>query len=218
MSRTPKYRIVDALIDRHGRTYASASGIRLRDTPSPLFRLLTLSLLLSARIDAEIAVAACRALGDAGWTTPENMADARWEERARVLNHSGYARYDERTSTMLADTSELLMFRYDGDLRRLRDEAGHDAKKERRSLQQFSGIGPTGAAIFSREVQLVWEEMYPFADRRALQTAERLGLGDDVSDLVRNTSGREQFTVLVAALVRCGLADDHDDVLKAARR
>jgi hypothetical protein len=43
-------RVVAALLDRHGRTYAAEAGIRLRDAPAPLFQLLCLSLLLSARI------------------------------------------------------------------------------------------------------------------------------------------------------------------------
>ena len=217
MSRTPKHRVVAALIDRHGRTYANEAGITLRNTPSPLFRLLVLSLLLSARIDANIAVAAARALAEAGWTTPEKLADSRWEERARVLNRSGYARYDERTSTMLADMSDLVLRRYDGDLRKLRDAAGHDPAEERRALQDFSGIGAVGAAIFAREVQLVWDEMYPFADDRALGCAERLGLGAEVKDLQRNTSDQEHFTLLVAALVRCDLAGDHAAILEAAK-
>ena len=46
------------VLDTFGRSYADAAGIRLRDTPAPLFQLLCLSLLLSARIRADIAVAA----------------------------------------------------------------------------------------------------------------------------------------------------------------
>lgn len=216
MGRIAKHRIVEELLDRHGRTFADEAGIPLRDTPSPLFRLLVLSLLLSARIDGEIAVAAARALADEGWTTPAKMSSSTWEARARSLNESGYARYDERTSTMLADTTDLLLEEYGGDLRHLREQAGHDPDAERRLLQQFSGIGTVGAAIFSREVQLVWDEMYPFADERALRCAERLDLGDDVSDLRRNTGDRSELTRLVAALVRCDLAGDHDEILDLA--
>lgn len=217
VSRIPKHRTVGALLDRHGRTYAVEAGITLRNTPAALFRLLVLSLLLSARISSGIAVAAARAVWTAGWTSPEHLDASRWEERVKVLNGSGYARHDERTATMLADTTGLLIRRYGGDLRRLRDAGGRDPHEERRLLQQFSGIGPVGAAIFSREAQLVWDELYPFADRRALRAAERLGIGDDVAALQRNTTGREQFTLLVAALVRCDLSGDHDQILTAAR-
>lgn len=209
--------VVDVLLDRHGRTYAAEAGIRLgRNTPAPLFQLLCLSLLLSARISAEVAVRACRALLDAGWTTPLRLADSTWSARTRVLNESGYARYDESTSRMLGRTVDTLLRRYEGDLRRLRDAANRDPDEERRLLQDFTGIGPVGASIFSREVQLVWDEQYPYADDRALVAAERLGLGGDPVDLQQLTDGVEQFTTLVAALVRCGLAGDHDEVIAAA--
>jgi hypothetical protein len=98
-----------------------------------------------------------------------------------VLNQAGYARYDERTSTILADTSALLLDRYGGDLRRLRAAAGHDSAAERRLLKEFKGIGDVGVDIFFREAQRAWSELYPFADRRALQAAGRLGLGADVA-------------------------------------
>jgi hypothetical protein len=211
------HRIVESLLDRHGRTYASQAGIRLRNTPAPLFRLLCLSLKASARISSGIAVAASRSLADAGWTTPAKLAASSWSERTRVLNRSGYARYDESTATMLATTTGLLLGRYRGDLRVLRDRAGRDPDDERHLLQEFTGIGDVGAAIFSREVQLVWEEMFPFADERVLEVADRLGIGSDVAAMSRGTSDVGELTRLVAALVRCDLAGDADAVLDSAR-
>jgi hypothetical protein len=83
-----------------------------------------MALLMSARIRASTALDAARALFRRRWTTVPRMAEASWEERARVLNESGYARYDERTSTALGDTAQLLIDRYGGDLRRLRRAAG----------------------------------------------------------------------------------------------
>jgi hypothetical protein len=97
-------------------------------------------------------------------------------------------------------------------------EAGRDPDEERRLLQQFSGIGPVGAAIFSREVQAVWDEVYPFADQRALRVAADLGLGADVTALRRCTTDAADLARLVAALVRCGLAGDQADILDRARR
>jgi hypothetical protein len=213
----PKPSIVTALLARHGRTYAAEAGIRLaRNTPAPLFQLLCLSVLLSARIRADSAIAAAKGLRAAGWTTPDRMAVSTWSQRTKVLNRAGYARYDERTSRMLGDDITILRERYRGDLRRMRDEAGHDPATERWLLQDFKGIGAVGASIFAREVQLVWGEQYPYADDRALESARRLGLGDDAPSLVRLTDGVAQFTTLVAALVRCRLQGDHDEVLAAA--
>jgi hypothetical protein len=213
----PPARVVRALLDRHGRTYADEAGITLSDSPGPVFRLLTLALLLSARIRADAAVSAARALAGAGWTTPQALAGATWEQRVRVLNKAGYARYDEKTATMLDHTAALLLDRYGGDLRRLRHEARHDPVVERRLLQQFPGIGPVGSSIFAREVQGVWPELYPYVDQRALAVAARLGLGSDATDVQALGGGPDALTVLVAALVRCGLARDEDGVLAAAR-
>lgn len=208
----PTADVVDALLARHGTTYAAAAGIRIRNTPAPLWQLLVLALLLSARIRAAVGVAAARALFEAGWTTPHKLAASTWADRTSVLNHAGYARYDESTSTMLHDTASRLLDRYHGDLRQLRDEAGRDPAEERRLLQQFKGIGPAGASIFAREVQAVWDEVCPYADDRALRAADALGLGADAGDLRRLVSGPSELARLVAALVRCDLAGDADEV------
>lgn len=150
MASPSKSRIAEALLERHGQTYAAELGIDVaRGTPSPLFRLLCAN-------------------------------------------------------------------RYDGDLRRLRDEAQRDPDRERTALKRCKGIGEVGVDIFFREAQVVWDELAPFADRRALRSAQRLGLGDDARALARLTDGEPELARLVAGLVRCDLAGDHDDVLAAA--
>ncbi len=203
--------MVKALLDRYPKSFGEELGLRSLDTPSPLFRLLVMALLMSARIRASVALEAARAVFRQKWTTAQRMAEASWEERARVLNESGYARYDERTSTMLGDTAELLLDRYSGDLRRLRDEAGCDPAKERRLLKQFKGIGDVGVDIFFREVQRSWSEVYPFADRRPREAAGRLGLPEDVAALARLARG-DDFVRLVSGLVRVGLDKGFDEI------
>ena len=217
MAKPPADRVVEALLERHGQTYAQELGIDVaKGTPSPLFRLLVASILFSARIGAGQATKAARALTEAGWTTADKLAATSWRERVRVLNRHGYARYDERTASMLGDACELLLDRYRGDLRRLRAEAGRDPRQERRLLKQVKGLGEVGVDIFFREAQVAWEELFPFLDRRAAQAARQLGLDPDPQALAGDQDP-EAFGRLVAALVRTGLADDHDAVLEAAR-
>jgi hypothetical protein len=213
----PRSRIVDALLERHGRTYAQELGIDLaKGTPSVLFRWLCASILLSARISADIAMSAARALADQGWTTAQKMAASTWEQRTRTLNGAGYARYDESTSRMLGDTAGMLLEKYGGDLRRLREDASRDPATERRLLKECKGLGDVGVDIFFREVQVVWDELYPFAGKRDLDAAARLGLEKDAASLAKRVP-RHDFPRLTAALVRAGLAKDFEKVLKQAK-
>jgi len=209
-------RVVAALLDRHGRTYCEELGIAIeRNTPSVLFRWLCAAILFSARISAELARRAASALTEKGWTSPQRMLEAGWAERARVLNLAGYARYDESTSRMLGDTAELLLQRYQGDLRKLRERAEKDPAVERRLLQEFKGIGEVGADIFCREVQGVWDELYPFADKKALGAASQLGLADNAPKLAELVE-RHEFPRLIAALIRTSLAKDYEAIIEQA--
>lgn len=215
MSGPSKKDLARTLLERHGRTFASEAGIRVeRDTPAPLFQLLCLSLLLSARISSDKAVQTAKALRDAKLTTPRKMADATWQQRVDAITAT-YTRYDESTARMLGDTAELLLDRYGGDLRALHDEVGADVDALRERVQEFKGIGEVGADIFVREVQAAWTDLAPFADGRVLDTAQRLGLGSDAQALARLVpEGR--FAALAAALIRVDLADDFGGVRAAA--
>ncbi|MEQ8144564.1 endonuclease [Streptomyces sp. OP7] len=208
--------VVRVLVDAHGETYAHEAGITLRNTPQPLYRLLVLAHLLSARIKGSVAVATARALHEAGLRDPRRMADAAWQERVDALGRGGYRRYDERTATQLAEEARLLLDRWGGDLRRLRAEADGDVRELRRLLQEFPGVGPAGADIFLREVQAVWPEAAPQVDAKALRGARRLGLPQD-PDRLLGLAGRTQPAVLSSALVRAALDKDVvEDTLRRA--
>jgi hypothetical protein len=189
VAKPPADSVVEALLERHGQTYTQELGIDVaKGTPSVLFRLLVASILFSARIGAGQAAKAARSLTDEGWTTADKLAATSWRERVRVLNRHGYARYDERTASMLGDACELLLDRYRGDLRRMRAEAGRDPRQERRLLKQVKGLGEVGVDSFFREAQVAWEELFPFLDRRAAQAARRLGLDADPRALAGDAS------------------------------
>ncbi|MEU1275140.1 endonuclease [Streptomyces sp. NPDC005799] len=214
---TDQRRLVRELVGAHGRTFAEETGITLRDTPQPLYRLLVLALLLSARIRGSIAVATARELLRAGLRDPRRTAEADWQERVDALGRGGYRRYDERTATQLGDGAELLLGRWGGDLRRMREEADGDVGELRRLLQEIPGIGPAGADIFLREVQGVWPDVAPYLDRKALDGAGRLGLPKDPDRLVK-LAGDTRPAVLAAALVRAALDEEvaEDSLRRAA--
>jgi endonuclease III len=175
--------IARAVLDRYGTTFSEDAGIKLDDAPSPLFQLLVLAELLSARIGASIAVAAAVELTRGGWTTPATMREARRSAVIAALGRAGYRRYDERTATELREMAALVLDRYGGDLRRLADSAEKDLDQAARLVQEVKGIGPTGAAVFLREVQAVWPWVRPYLDDRARAGARRVGLPDDATQL-----------------------------------
>ena len=199
-----KHDIPRALIQRHGTTYAKQAGIRLKDGPAPLYQLLVLSVLLSARISADVATAAARELFRAGYRNQKAMRDATWQQRVDALGRGHYRRYDERTSTMLGDGAELVLERWNGDLRRLHGGAGTTRELEQ-LLQQVPGLGPAGAAIFCREVQDVWPDVAPYVDDKVSQGAKRVGL-PATPDRLASYAPKGQLAPLAAACVRAALS------------
>jgi endonuclease III len=207
-----------ALLDRFGRTYAEEAGIRLADQPAPLYQLLVLATLLSARISADIAVAAARELFAAGYRTAPAMQEASWQDRVDALGRGHYKRYDERTATMLGDGADLLTGRWHGDLRRLRDEADGQVGQIATLLQEFPGIGPAGASIFLREVQAVWPTVAPYVDDRVRAGARQVGLPGDPVALAQRAGSDPELARLAAALVRVTLGKDAAGEVKQAAR
>ncbi len=203
-------RIVAALLDRYGETYAHRAGIALADRPAPLYQLVVLATLLSAPITADVAVAAARELFKAGYKTPAAMSAASWQDRVDALGRGHYRRYDERTATQLGAAADLLLDRWHGDLRRLRDEAGGDGHRIRRLLTTFPGIGPVGADIFLREAQAVWPALAPYVDHKVSVGAHRLRLPSSAAQLVKLAGSVDDLVRLEAALVRLSKGKDRE--------
>ncbi|MFI1064167.1 MULTISPECIES: endonuclease [Streptomyces] len=202
------------ILSEYGETYAHEAGIRLRDTPAPLYRLLVLCVLLSVPIRAPSAVGAARELFACRLRTARRMADSRWQDRVDALGRAHYRRYDESTATALGDGARLLLTRWKGDLRMLRDEADGEPARVRELLQEVPRIGPTGADIFCREVQAVWPGIRPFADARVLEAASGLGLPRTPQALAALVPAAD-FVRLADGLVRVSLSPDAAGRLRA---
>jgi hypothetical protein len=189
------------LLKAAGQSFAGQAGIRLGDTPAPLYQLQVLALLLSTRIASSIAVAAARELRAAGYTTPQRMRQASWADRVAALGRAHYRRYDESTASRLGDGAQLLIGSYRGDLRRLALRADQQPDRAAELLQEFPGIGPLGAAIFLREVQPVWKWLQPYLDERVAAAAEQFGLPATPRGLA-SAAGTADLSRLSAALIR----------------
>jgi endonuclease III len=198
--------IVTELLGRCGSLYAQDAGIKLADRPGPLYQLLVLATLLSAPIPAETGIAAARELFAAGYRSPKAMSEASWQDRVDALGRGHYRRYDERTATMLGDGADLLSRKWHGDLRRLRDHAGGEAGAIASMLTEFSGVGPTGASIFLREVQDTWPTVAPYVDAKVTSGARRVRLPYDRESLAKLLADSGQPARLAAALVRVSLS------------
>ncbi|MQS10833.1 endonuclease [Streptomyces kaniharaensis] len=209
--------IVPALLDRYGTTYAEEAGITLRDTPAPLYRLLVLTVLCSIRISAATATAAARELFGAGLGTPQRMTGAQRRVLIAAFARAHYVRYDESTATALGRGAELLLDRWHGDLRRLRDAAGGQSERIGELLQEFPRVGPVGSGIFRREAQAVWPSLRPFFDERTLAQARLLGLPGSPAGLA-GLVPPEGLARLAAALTRASLehvgADELEDAVE----
>lgn len=193
--------VVSRLLRDAGQTFAAEAGITLKNQPGPLFQLLVLTNLLSARINSGTAVAAARELFAAGGSTAPGMAGLSWQDRVDALGRGHYVRYDESTSTRLGEMAGIVMDKYGGDLRRLARDSGCDRGRAAALLREFPGIGPTGVDIFCREAQAVWPWLRPYLDGQTVKGADRLRLPADAEELAALVPDR-QLARLSAALVR----------------
>jgi hypothetical protein len=98
----------------------------------------------------------------------------------------------------------MLLDVHRGDLRALRPSSHDGVDDLVEAIGAFPRIGPTGARIFTREVQAVWPQVSPFFDDRALDAARRMGLPDDPEELA-SLAPAGKTAQLAAALVRADL-------------
>jgi hypothetical protein len=205
---------VAAIVAVGGRTFCEEAGFTLRDRPAPLYQLLVLATLLAKPISPALAVAGARELRKAGARTTEGMLRMSWQQRVDALGRAHYRRYDESSATILEKSARVVRDRYRGDLRRLARGADQDVATAHRLLTELPGIGPSGADIFLREVQLVWPWVRPYIDDRVLAGAAILRLARSRSALERHFAHCTDPAGLAAALVRATIDESVADRLR----
>lgn len=209
MAADERQRVVDALLDRYGPTLADEAEIRLRDSPNVLFQAFQLGLLLDARVHPDEAVRTLVDLRGRRWATTSGMLDAPHDEIVGVLTDHGYPEGDaSRIAVTMSDAALHLEDDHGGDLGGLRKVAGRDPDQERELLRRFAKIRDKGIDGFFREVQVLWQELVPSADKETLDAARRLGLGEDAAALRDLAGDDERFVRLADALLRAR-HDDH---------
>ncbi len=199
---------VNHLLEKYGETFAEEIGIKLENSPSSLFQLFVTANLFSARISSSISVEAAKALFKEGLTSAEKMKNTTWSERVKILNSANYTRYQERTSTFLGEISEKMDKKYNGDLRKLREEANKDPKEIREKLKDFKGMGDVAVDIFYRDAQQIWPELYPFIDKKTKKAAKKFGIKSS-AEALESFVTQKDLARLSAALVRMDLNNDY---------
>lgn len=195
-----KKRLIRRLIGE-GRDL-SAGGVS--NNPGSLFRLLCRAVLGRSQSDQRRVAQTVAALAEHGWDIPHEMVRSPQETRFRVIRDVSYRRDARQMATVLGDLALAIVERYRGDLRRLRSAAKQDPAMERKLLKELPGVDDTVVDMFFRDVQVLWREIAPFADRPALTAARRLGLGTSAAELsdLAGSRASERLPWLVSALAR----------------
>jgi hypothetical protein len=214
-----KRRLVRAVRSQMGRGLAEACGFAVIANPARLFQILYLSVLLASDRDYWRAVRIAQGLRDRGWESAARMARSRHDERAALIAVAGGKRDADAVSATLGDLAQAIVDRYRGDLRRLRADAQRDPSRERDRLKTLPGVDDRVVDLFFREVQVLWPEVAPFADRRALAAARKLDLGRSVEDLSALAGSREseKLAWLAGALARVDLENRYDEIRASVR-
>ncbi|MFC9913112.1 hypothetical protein [Streptomyces sp. NPDC127197] len=204
MAQPQKKDLVEVLLDQYGRhSLAEEAEIHLRNWPHALFQLLQLAALTDAGVTPETAVRTFMTLRGHHWSTAGKVRQAGPAKIAEVLADAGYPEGDRRRiSTAMTDAALHLQEDHGGDLGELRDDAKMDPQRERELLRHFANVDDDVVDAFFREAQLLWQELGPFADKKALDAADRLALGDDADSLRSLVDDDRQFVRLIDALVR----------------
>ncbi|TEA18340.1 hypothetical protein C8034_v011515 [Colletotrichum sidae] len=168
--------------------------------------------------------------------TPQDLDEAGFEGRRKVM-WEARTQHKEKTATQLGGLVEGVRRICGGDdcaegeeieqMEGLRDkikscETPEEAQKKVESIlkEGIKGVGPTGAGIFLRRVQGLWEEVFPYADERALDAAVSFELIEDgagAKDLADKVSrDRGQFVKLLDVLVGIQLEKKMDEALEKA--
>lgn len=196
--------IVGALLARYdNRSLAEQAEIRMDTSPHLMFQLLELAALTDGRVDPAVAVRTFVTLRSNRLTTAGHVRSAGTERISGILHDAGYPEGDVgRITTAISDTALHLEEDHGGDLGELREDVGRDPERERETLRHFAAVDDRVIDAFCRDAQLLWEELRPFADKKALDAATRLDLGEDAETLRSLVRDDRAFVRLVDALVQ----------------
>ncbi|KXH45611.1 hypothetical protein CSIM01_09680 [Colletotrichum simmondsii] len=211
------------------------------------FQNLVAALLLSKPISHRLGLRTINTLLNPpfGLRTPHDLDEAGFEGRRKVM-WEARTQHKEKTAVQLGDLVEGVRKICSGDggddeedgegkenegdvekMTALREMVkGMKAEEAQKKVEKvltdgIKGVGPTGAGIFLRRVQEEWEEVFPYADKRALEAAVEFDIikeSDGAKELADAVEGnRGKFVRMLDVLVGIQLEKKMDEALKMAR-
>jgi hypothetical protein len=175
------------LVSALGGRYSAELGIDVDAGDAQIERWFLAATLFGTRIAARLAERAFRELADVGLARISQVRHVPAADLIGLLDAGGYARYDLRTATRLAELSEVVNDRYDGQVAVIgrRFPAYPELCA---ALDALPGWGEVTVRLFLRELRGVWPGAQPPLDERAAAACRHLGLlpsGAVLADLAR---------------------------------
>ncbi|EQB47102.1 hypothetical protein CGLO_13787 [Colletotrichum gloeosporioides Cg-14] len=199
------------------------------------FQNLVAALLLSKPISHRLGLRTINTLLNEpfGLRTLKDVDEAGFEGRRKVM-WEARTQHKEKSAAQLGDLVDgvrgICGEGEDGDVEQMEGlraqvkdlKTPEEAQKkvEKILTDGIKGFGPTGAGIFLRRVQGDWEEVFPYADQRALEVAVKFGLieeGDGAQELAKRVEDdRGKFVRLLDVLVGIQLEKKTEEALEKA--
>jgi len=180
------------------KLYSEELGIELKKrNDEELFKWFLASVLFGAPIQEAVAKSTYRSFENYGLLCPKKILKAGWDYLVfPVMREGHYARYDEKTSTLLLKNCKMLVEKYNGSLSQL-IYASKNPKETESKLMEFYGVGPVRANIFLRELRPYMKNCNPEPLPFVKQIARKAGIKLD------NFNRRSMvFTRVEAGLIR----------------
>ena len=174
----------DEIVEKCGKPYTGMFSIDLGEGNPAYAKWLLAAILYAKPMPEGAVIEAFNSLESQGMTrSSENsvaasIAKASWQQVVKILQKSGFTRYDFSTASEVLDAFKDLVEVYDGKLSRLYDDATDGRDLERRLQELGKGLGPAGLFIFLSGMRAVWPKADPKPTPRVKELAARLGIDD----------------------------------------
>ncbi len=163
------------LVESYGQLYSNELGIKLRKRGNEIFRWFVASVLFGAPISEEAAKKAFRMLDEMKALTPEGLIHLGWDRIVKVLDNSGYTRYDFKTADKLLEVANNISKLYRSSMLFLMESCVSQQELEQKLRSLGKGIGPTTVSIFFRDISTIWKVKCRYS-KKASETAATLGI------------------------------------------